>query len=908
MSLNDAPAVPAPPSPKDVFVARDDELRRLHELLDRAYEGSGKVVFLSSDAGGGKTLLATEFLRRATKRPAAPTLCRGRCVEHYGAGEAYLPFLDAIGNLLLGVGHEPTVRLLSAYAPTWCLELPAALSGDEQREALRQRTIGATRQRMLREMGDVLAAAAADQVVLGLIEDLQWADPSTLELLRYLGNRAARQRLLILGTFRPAEIEASNPAFRAWVDEHCEQIHVRPFSPAEVDAYLAARFGAHGFPADLARLVHERTEGHPFFVTCLVQLLVERGDLTVQQGRWEVSRPGIDNALEAPESIRGMVRRRLASLSPACREVLQHGSVLGREFTSTLLADLLDVDETALEERLAELQRVRLVRLVSEEEQPDGRLATRFRFTNALYAQVIYEDLLAQRRAALHRRAAELLEQHSGDAATRIAAQIALHFERGRDIPRAVHYLACAGDNASRRYASQEAERHYAHALELAERLPAAQRQAPGFALLRKRGLANLALGRFEPAAEMFTQLLEAARAAREPAVEGEALTGLCDALFFSHRIEEMAVRAEQALYSAQATGNAGLQRHALLLLAQILQEEGELRECRGVLEEVLPQARGAGDQRALLRGLAYRGCLHYWQSEYPDAEAALEQALQLAREERDGLLMLICLQFLGLAQGNCGRIGRALATLREGIELGQRNEDRFWSPRLASHLGWLHRELLAFDRAIAQDLEALHIAREAGIEQAEASALLNLCFDYVGAGRHAEAAVAIRDIDKLRARSGWFGWLYEIRYENALAECCLAAAAFDETRLHAERLLDSAGRIGALTYVAGARRILAEAALACDEPATARRQLEQALEALRDRTAPLIRWRVCASLGRAAGRSGADDVALEAFSEAATLIKGLAESCDDAELRAAFLSAPPAREVLRAAQGAASP
>jgi hypothetical protein len=112
-------------------------------------------VFLSSDAGGGKTLLATEFLRRATKLMATPTLCRGRCVEHYGAGEAYLPFLDAIGNLLLGPGRAQTLELLHATRRRGASTCPRR-HRRAQREALRQRTIGATRERMLREMGDML--------------------------------------------------------------------------------------------------------------------------------------------------------------------------------------------------------------------------------------------------------------------------------------------------------------------------------------------------------------------------------------------------------------------------------------------------------------------------------------------------------------------------------------------------------------------------------------------------------------------------------------------------------------------------------------------------------------------------------------------------------------------------------
>src|SRR5437899_9656073 len=136
-------------------------------------------------------------------------LTRGRCVEQYGTGEAYLPFLDAVGALLAGPGRERVAAILRTYAPTWCLQLPAAFVSTGSLESLQRETIGATKERMLREMGDAFGTLAANNPLVILLEDIHWADPSSIDLLRHLSQRVGAQRLLVIGTFRPEDVERS---------------------------------------------------------------------------------------------------------------------------------------------------------------------------------------------------------------------------------------------------------------------------------------------------------------------------------------------------------------------------------------------------------------------------------------------------------------------------------------------------------------------------------------------------------------------------------------------------------------------------------------------------------------------------------------------------------------------------
>src|SRR5215207_591585 len=289
-------AAPAADAGRDAPVGRAPELKRLDGLLRRAVEGAGRVAFVTGEPGIGKSALVGEFLRRARREQQGLVVSRGRCVEQYGTGEAYLPFLDAVGSLLTGANRERIVALLRTYAPTWCLQFPAAFVSSLALEKLQQETAGATKERMLREMGDLLAALAAQSPVALVLEDLHWADPSSVDLLRHLSHRVSDQRLLVVGTYRPGDVELNDhplKSFKLETDAHslCDEIALGSLTRRHVAAYLDSRFAPNDFPAEPTTLVHAKTEGHPLFVTSLAQFLFERGDIAQRCATWTLARP-----------------------------------------------------------------------------------------------------------------------------------------------------------------------------------------------------------------------------------------------------------------------------------------------------------------------------------------------------------------------------------------------------------------------------------------------------------------------------------------------------------------------------------------------------------------------------------------------------------------------------------------
>ncbi len=887
-----------------LFVGRDLELSRLDGLLQQAIDGSGRVVFISGEPGIGKTSLSDEFLRRARVRFPGLSVSRGRCVEQYGTGEAYLPFLDAIGALLEGSSRERLATVMRTSAPTWCSQLPVAFASTGAMETLQQETIGATKERMMREMGDALGIFATNSPVVLLLEDLHWADPSSVDLLRHLAQRISNQRLLIAGTFRPEDIERSNhplKSCKAEMQAHklCEEIALDSLSPSHIQDYLNATFSPHNFPPEFAKHLHDKTEGHPLFATNFLQYLHERGDIAKENEYWSLSRPLSEMELEAPESVRSMISKKVDSLAAEERRALQYASVEGQEFLSTVVAGLLGIDEVDLEELLARIEKThRLIVTRGEEELPDRSLTTRYRFAHALYQNFLYGDLVTKRRIMLHRQAGEQLVRHYGKRAPQIATQLALHFERGRDFARAVEFLIHAGDHATTLYGNAEAADHYTRALSLAEKLPEETQAETMVALYVKRGTANMALSRFGQSADDYESMLKH-QEVLSPEKTAAGLNALATTLFFSHRVDEMEARADEALTAAKRAGSETLRLDTMGLMAMKHLCYGELALARPLLDEVIKSARDIDYTPALLTGLAWRGCLYFFQTEYERAIECEHEARQLAAKLRNGFLLLTSMFFLGLSKGNLGRMSEGIATLEEAILMAGRNGDRFWLPRMPNCIGWMHRELEDLEGALKYDQEGLRVARQYHVLEAEANSLINLGIDHTLDGKPEETISAFRETQEIFERDAWFRWRYNIRLEAATASHWLRQGDPEKAGEFAQRLLDTATEHEVHKYIAEAHRIKAQIAIATNNIPVAEAGFTAALDELQRYPAPLVTWRTYADLGRLHSGRRDQTAAQLAFTRAAEIVQTCAANVTDDDLRETFLTSKAVREVL---------
>jgi DNA-binding winged helix-turn-helix (wHTH) protein/predicted ATPase len=473
-------ATPAPqaslaPVPPPLLVGREALLQRLGEAWAQARQGQRQVVWVTGEAGMGKTAVVEAF-RAAVGTDPAVWLAAGQCVEHYGTGEAYLPVLEVLGQLCRGDGGERLVTLLRQQAPTWLVQMPWLLTA-AHREQLRDALQGTTRERMLRECAEVVDTLTAETPLVLIFEDLHWSDYATLDLLALLARRRTLARLLVVGTYRPVEALVHHHPLRTVVQDlqrhgHATEIPLALLSAEAVGAYLAVRFPQQQLPAALAPWLHQRTDGHPLFLVTLVEALVERGWLHEHDGDWPAHSDIAALTLEVPEGLRQLLAQQVTRLPLEAQRVLAVASVAGMEFAAAGVAAGLDTTATTVEEHCDALVRRQWLRPLGVTTWPNGTVATHYTFVHALYQQVVYQGLGAGRRVRLHLRLGRCLEMAYGGQAGEIAAELAEHFVRGQDTPRAVRYLHQAADNAIHRCAHRGAIHHLTRGLELLTAVP----------------------------------------------------------------------------------------------------------------------------------------------------------------------------------------------------------------------------------------------------------------------------------------------------------------------------------------------------------------------------------------------------------------------------------------------------
>jgi DNA-binding winged helix-turn-helix (wHTH) protein len=324
-----------------VVVGRNAELARIRGAFAKAALGTRQVVFLNGEAGIGKTTILESFLNEAADRDEV-WIGRGQCVEHRGASEPYLPMLDALHRMAHHADGARVVETLRKHAPTWLVQLPGAID-DAAFNDLQKKVEGASQQRMLREMADALEQLCVQRPVVLAFEDLHWSDPSTITLIDLLARQTERARLLIVGTHRPLAILPSEHPLRILVHElagrYCEELSLPPLTPKEVAQYLENQIERHAADAtsldQLARSIHQRTEGNPLYMVILVGAMLGNNPAPTSIGSGEQA--SIQNLIDqadriVPSNIIGMISQQFSRLEAEEQRLLEVASVAGAEF------------------------------------------------------------------------------------------------------------------------------------------------------------------------------------------------------------------------------------------------------------------------------------------------------------------------------------------------------------------------------------------------------------------------------------------------------------------------------------------------------------------------------------------------------------------------------------------------
>jgi len=443
------------------ILGREAELSEMHFRLNRALSGERQTVFVTGEPGIGKTTLVQAFLEQANQVTGI-LVVRGQCLEHYGGGEPYLPVLDGLSRLARSVEGTRLVPVLRHHAPAWMAQMPSLVPQSE-RASLQAQVVGATRERMLREMAEAIETLTLESPLIMVLEDLHWSDYSTLDLVSYLARRPDSARLLVIGTYRPVDVIVSDHPLKAVKRElhaHglCHEVTLEYLSEEAIGSYLSVRLPGHHFPVGLRRTILRRTEGNPLFMVNLVEYLTDQKMIVRNNQAWELRVELKEIERGIPANLRQLIETQIERLSPDERSVLEAASVAGMECSCAAIAAGLNQSDEWVEKHCNELaRRHQFLSAAWLAELPDGTITPRHRFIHILYRDVPYRLMPAMRRAQIHQRIGERGAAIYGDRSSEIAAELAMHFEQSRDWPRALHYLTQAAENASRKSAHHEA-------------------------------------------------------------------------------------------------------------------------------------------------------------------------------------------------------------------------------------------------------------------------------------------------------------------------------------------------------------------------------------------------------------------------------------------------------------------
>jgi predicted ATPase/DNA-binding winged helix-turn-helix (wHTH) protein len=448
---------------------REEEQERLRACQDLVAAAQRQVVFVTGEAGIGKTALVDAFLRQDAPRLRG-YVARGQCVEGLGKREDYYPVMEALSQLCSSADGEKACTILARMAPAWLAGLG--------------RTAGQTNrpqdERLAGDLCSALEELAGEKPLLLVFEDLHWADEATIHLLSALARRRAPARLLVVAIFSPRNADAEHPLKALKQDllvrRLGSEIVLGPLSKTAVKEILSKELKQEALPAGLSSFVHRNSEGNPLFVMALLEhLIAERFLVRVdREGAkvWEQRAPYQEMEAGVPDGLAQMIELEIERLNPEEQRMLEAGSLMNVAFPAWAVAAALN-GEMAQTEELCEglARRLHFVNRAGEDELPDGTRSAFYVFAHGLYREVLYQRQAPASRARRHVRIAERVAELFAGREAIVAREMAHHYEAAGKWQGAANALRSAARHAQLRQAHAEAGELLAKALHVAENL-----------------------------------------------------------------------------------------------------------------------------------------------------------------------------------------------------------------------------------------------------------------------------------------------------------------------------------------------------------------------------------------------------------------------------------------------------
>jgi DNA-binding winged helix-turn-helix (wHTH) protein/tetratricopeptide (TPR) repeat protein len=902
------------------IVGRESALTRLGEALGKTLLGQRQVVFVTGEAGIGKTTLIDAFQQAAGRR-ANLTVIRGQCVEGFGGKEAYYPVLEALGEWVREADGGPVVHALAKQAPTWLIQFPSLIKA-EQREALQKEILGATRERMVREICEALETLTAQDPLVLVLEDLHWVDPSTLDFISALARRRGPAKLLLLGTYRPADLIISQSPLKALkqdlvIHNLSHEVSLERLEEVDVAKYIRGKFVDGDFPAGFASLTYRRSGGNALFMVTILQDIVEKGLIAQVEGEWTLAAPIETVAQSVPETLDQLIDAQFQQLSPVEQRVLRSASVAGERFSAWAVSTAAEMDPDELEDVCEGLvAKLQFIKCSGIKEQVNGEISAHYDFRHSLYREVLYGRLSEGARSRLHLLLAQRLKSFCDPCEQELATELALHFEGGRDYQQAVNYLLVAADNAVGRFAYRDCIEILHHAHELVLKLAPRVRAESEVRILQFMGHAHFALGALQDSAQMYAAAAARAQEAGLKAAQMRALTATMYPLGFIGP-EEGVAALEEALKISKTVNDPPRLAITQMLAAGFRLvfdswSDTHAELCTSAYETLLclypseldPYQRIVYAHILMLKG-KYAEALDLCERSVSEASSSgVGQVVNfLAHFGAHSAKIIILLR--------TGQLGKVLQITKAGRTSPDENLSLYWLLTLRE--AWLRT--IAFDFEGAKQIcQATRDARgelpDAQYYAIEQIAAGNMALQR---GRYSEALEHFRHVQDLDVHAKFFmHWEWRMMADLESSNAWLLSGNLVNARTTADGLLESALSTSDPYLQAQAWDLKARVATAESDLQGARESIQRALAIVDTFEIQGAAWQIFATASQICRHAKELKIAATYRDRAESCILQIADSFEPGEpLRATFLTAEPVRRILHgkvATKGHAAP
>ena len=830
-----------------LVVGRTAPFETIDRMTRHALSGQRQMAFVTGEAGIGKTAFIAKAIERLTEQGF--DLLYGRCTERFGTDEVFLPLIDALVNRYRANGPE-LISAIRAHAPTWILQLPGVIHASE-RAAFQDEVFGATRERMLREFCDLLEALSVGRPWVLVLEDLHWSDFATLDVVSRFARGNGKARVLALCSYRPADSAADRHPIRRLhhdLEIHgcCSELRLDRLSHSEVERYLALRFDDAELASNLSKPVFERTLGHPLFVASLLKHLIDQESIVEMDGRWRLSSQGAFTQDRIPDSLLNMIGHELERLTDNERRLLDVASVAGEDFSAALVAAGLSDDAIDVERDIDALIRKDHILVRSgASEWPDGTYSGSYAFRHILYQNIIYQNLPPGYRAQTHKRLGKRLEEAHAGRTPEIAPALALHFEQGREFPRALRYLREAAESSTKRLGHAEAASYLTRALGILDRFDAANNFSARLDLLRQRSWALRSYGDLVGSIRDLRDMIACAEQAGEIR---QQLNGLTAVSSLCLRVDRHACleAAEDVLSRSQALADDTFKALVQGSSASVnLFLNGWRKQDATLCDRAIELSASATNYGILIRRNGISGIVDCWRSRYQECRRAGTDGKRLARLAGDVYTFVLFNVLESIALIHLGEWRELQREITAGLELAVRNANGPSSALCRLTLAWLHVEAMDFDGA-RELCEGVDDSLLVGDQSTYFHKRAVLAKAYVGLNDPLGARRQFDDIDRRRHEEGIdIEFTAATQVYHCLGEYYLQVDDFRQAQCCARQLHDYVASAPDLNHLAQAHALLARTALGLGDSTDAQLHLSRALEIVDNADFPIASWRV---------------------------------------------------------------